>query len=318
MINILINDGLCPEGENILHNAGFHIHNQKIDQADLIQEINHRKIDAIIVRSATVVDKNVIESCPTLKLIGRAGLGMNNIDMAYAQTKGIEIINTPMASAPALAEMVIAHLLSVTRNLYIGNRQFPSEREIGSMKKSCAGGTEITGKTMGIIGFGHVGQEVAKRALGLGVNVIAYDPYVKEAHIRIDIPNVHNAVVYIHTVPLNEVLASSDFITLHIPVPADGKPFISRKEIEIMKTGVILINVSKAGLIDEQELISALNQEKIKAAGLDVFNNEPAPLPALITHPKISVSPHIAGETIEAQNHIGVELAGQIVQFFKS
>jgi len=316
MINILINDGLCPEGEQILRNSGFHIHNQKIEQSDLINEINHRQIQAIIVRSATIVNREVIDSCPTLKLLARAGLGMNNIDMEYAESKGIEIVNTPLSSAPALAEMVFAHLLSVSRNLYVGNRDLPSEREIAKMKKECAGGTELTGKTIGIVGFGRVGQEVAQRALGWGIKVLAYDPYVKEANIKLEIPGVHNVVAYTHTVPLEDVLMKSDFITLHVPLPADSKAFISRKEIDIMKQGVIIINVSKSGLIDEQELISALNTGKVRAAGLDVFENEPSPLPALITHPKVSVSPHIGAETQEAQNRIGIELAEHIVRYF--
>lgn len=317
MINILINDGLCQEGEQILRQAGFHIHNQKIQQQDLIREINHRQIDALIVRSATVVNREVIDHCPSLRLLARAGLGMNNIDMEYAAAKGIEVVNTPLASAPALAEMVFAHLLSVTRNLFRGNREMPSEREIDKMKRDCAGGTELTGKTIGIVGFGRVGQEVALRALGWGIKVLAYDPYVKEATIKHEIPGVHNVVSYIHTVPLTDVLSQSDFITLHVPVPADGKPFIGRNEFAQMKSGVILINVSKAGLIDEQELISSLNTGKVRAAGLDVFQNEPSPLPALITHPKVSVSPHLGGETLEAQGRIGIEIAEYIVQFFQ-
>lgn len=316
MVNILINDGLCPEGEAILRKAGFHIHNQKIEQTELISEINHRQIDALIVRSATAVTREVIDACPTLKLLGRAGLGMSNIDMEYASQKGIAIVNTPDSSAPALAEMVIAHLFSVSRNLFRGNRDLPAETEIFRMKRECAGGTELTGKTFGIIGFGRVGQEVAKRALGLGIKVLAYDPYVKEANLKLEIPGVHNVVANIHTLPLQDVFSASDMISLHVPIPSDGKPFISRKEFSLMKQGVIIINVSKSGLIDELELISALNTGKVRAAGLDVFQNEPSPLPALLTHPRISVSPHIGAETQEAQTRIGIELAEYIVRFF--
>lgn len=318
MINILINDSFCTDGEKLLRQAGFHIHKEKIEQENLINEINLRQIHVLIVRSATIVDKNVIDNCPTLKFIGRAGLGMNNIDMEYARTKGIELVNTPLASAPAVAEFVFAQLLSVTRNLYMGNRQLPAERDINSLKIICSGGSELTGKTLGIIGFGRAGQEVAKRALGLGLKVLAWDAYVQEANIIIEIPGCHHVVTQIYTVKLDKLLAESDFITLHSLPSNDKKPIISKNEIEKMKDGVILINVSKAELLDEQELISGLNSGKIRAAGIDVFKNEPAPLPALITHPKVSVSPHIGGETLEAQSRISVEMANNIIKFFSN
>jgi len=317
MHSILINDGICLDGENILRKAGFTVYNQKISQDNLINEINDKQIQAIIVRSATVIHKDIIDSCPSLKIIGRAGLGMNNIDMEHARQNNIHVFNTPLASAPAVAEMVFAHIFSVSRNLYLGNRQLPSDRNLDYLKKYCAGGTEIRNKTLGIIGFGRAGQEVAKRALGLGMKVKAYDAYVQEANIKIDIHGANSVVVNIQTIKAEQVLRESDIITLHLPVLGDRKPFITRTEIEKMKDGAILINVSKSELIDEHELISALNSGKIRAAGLDVFNNENEPLKALINHPKISVSPHIAGETVEAQNQIGIEIANYLVQFFK-
>ncbi len=312
---ILANDGIDTTGKALLEKAGFTVITDKVPQEKLIEELNSHRYEGITVRSATKVRKDVIDSCSHLKLIGRGGVGMDNIDVEYAREKGLQVVNTPAASSHSVAELVFAHLFSCVRFLYDSNRQMPvsGETQFDALKKKYAKGIELKGKTLGIIGFGRIGQAVAKIALGCGMKVEAYDPFIAEALLYLDIPGAGEVKVKIKTVPFEQILKQADFITLHVP----GGKVITSKEIDQMKNGVVLINAARGGVIDEADLIAALNSGKVAHAGLDVFENEPAPKKELLTHPKISLTPHIGAATDEAQERIGIELAELIIEKLK-
>ncbi|MFH2144031.1 MAG: NAD(P)-dependent oxidoreductase, partial [Bacteroidota bacterium] len=269
MMKILANDGLASPGAKMLEEAGFIINYGKIPQKNLISEINREKYEALLVRSTTEVDRNLIDSCPSIKFIARGGAAMDHIDAEYALEKGIKVLNTPMDSAPSVAELAFAHIFSLSRKLYDSNRNFPQGHNFHDLKEKYNQGIELYNKTIGIIGFGRVGQEVAKRALGLGMNVIASDPFVADANLKLLIPNYQDIYISIQTISLEKVLKNSDFVTLHLPLPFDKKPIINKEQINLMKDGVILINVSKGDLINEEDLIEALNSGKIASAGID-------------------------------------------------
>lgn len=309
---ILANDGIDAQGKALLEKAGFTVITEKVAQENLAQAINEQKYIGLTVRSATKVRKDVIDACPGLKLIGRGGVGMDNIDVEYARGKGIEVVNTPAASSHSVAELVFAHLFNCIRFLYDSNRQMPinGDTQFETLKKKYAKGIELKGKTIGIIGFGRIGQAVAKIALGCGMKVIAYDPFIQEVLVYLDIQGVSEKVgVKIHTVPMEKLLAESDFITLHVP----GGKVITQKEFDLMKTGVCIVNAARGGVVDEADLITALNSGKVAHAALDVFENEPAPKKELLSHPKISLTPHIGAATEEAQERIGIELSDLII-----
>jgi D-3-phosphoglycerate dehydrogenase / 2-oxoglutarate reductase len=313
---ILANDGIDAQGKALLEKAGFTVITEKVDQTDLSNAINEHKYIGLTVRSATKVRKDVIDACPGLKLIGRGGVGMDNIDVDYARNKGLEVVNTPAASSHSVAELVFAHLFNCVRFLYESNRQMPlvGDTQFDTLKKKFAKGIELKGKTIGIVGFGRIGQAVAKIALGCGMKVLAYDPFLQEALIYIDIDGVPEKIsVRIPTVSFEKLLAESDFITLHVP----GGKVITRNEISQMKQGVILVNAARGGVIDETDLIEGLNSGKIAHAALDVFENEPVPNKAILSHPKISLTPHIGAATEEAQERIGIELAELIISKLK-
>jgi D-3-phosphoglycerate dehydrogenase len=312
---ILANDGIDATGKALLEKGGFTVITEKVAQENIAKEINDKGYVAITVRSASKVRKDIIDACPNLKVIGRGGVGMDNIDVEYARSKGINVINTPAASSNSVAELVFAHLFSAVRFLYDSNRQMPNgEDKFEELKKKYAKGVELNGKTMGIVGFGRIGQSVAKIALGLGMKVSAFDPFVKETIIELEIAGVDNAVkVHVKTVTMEQVIQNADFITFHVP----GGKLISKTEIAAMKNGVILINSARGGVINETDLIEGLNSGKIAHACLDVFENEPKPMADLLKHPKISLTPHIGAATNEAQERIGVELAEKIIAALK-
>ncbi len=315
MKKILANDGIDKIGKEILEKAGFIVNTNKVPQEQLIDVINDNEYTVLIVRSATQVRKDLIDACPNLRIIARGGVGMDNIDVEYAQQKGIAVINTPAASSHSVAELVFAHLLALVRKAHLSNREMPVSgyKEFNQLKKKYSDGLELKDKTIGIIGFGRIGQEVAKIAIGLGMNVIAYDPYVVSAELELYFPQVKKSLsVNIKTTELDNVIANSDFITLHVP----GGSVITKREIEKMKTGVVIINASRGGVVNEKDLLEALNNGKVAAAGLDVFENEPTPNEELLKHPKISVTPHIGASTIEAQQRIAIELSEKIIQTF--
>ena len=313
---ILANDGIDPIGKSMLEKAGFTVITEKVAQENIAKEINEKGYTAITVRSASKVRKDIIDACPGLKVIGRGGVGMDNIDVDYARSKGLQVINTPAASSNSVAELVIAHLFNSVRFLYDSNRQMPvsGEEKFEELKKKYAKGVELRGKTIGIVGFGRIGQAVAKMALGLGMKVLAYDPYVTGVIIELEIEGVGNVSVKVIPVEMEKVLTQSDFITFHVP----GGKLINKAEIEKMKNGVILINTATGGVINETDLVESLNSGKIAHACLDVFENEPKPSAALLHHARISLTPHIGAATNEAQERIGVELAEKLIEALKN
>lgn len=317
-MKVLANDGLSPAGIKALEKGGFEVITTKVAQEQVANYINANHIDVILVRSATKVRQDIIDNCPSLKIIGRGGVGMDNIDVTYAREKGIHVINTPASSSESVAELVFAHLFSGVRFLHDANRNMPLEGDtrFEALKKAYANGIELRGKTLGIIGFGRIGQAVAKMALGLGMRVIASDKYVGEAVIKVDFYNGQFINVDIQTEPFEELLKHSDFITLH--VPAQDTYVIGREELKIMKDQVGIINAARGGVIDEVALCEALDEGKVLFAGLDVFENEPNPSMHLLMNPKISLTPHIGAATLEAQERIGTELAEQIISLLKN
>jgi D-3-phosphoglycerate dehydrogenase len=311
-MNIHANDGISQSGQDALADFGFTLTTTNVAQEQLVNYINENNIAGILVRSATTVRKELIDACPGLKLIGRGGVGMDNIDVAYAREKGLHVINTPAASSSSVAELVFAHLFGAVRFLYDSNRNMPldGETKFKALKKAYAGGAELRGKTLGVVGFGRIGQATAKIALGLGMDVAAYDPFMDEATVTVDFFNGQSVDVNIKTRSFDDVLSQSDFVTLH--VPAQDKPTIGAAEMAKMKKGAGLINAARGGVVDEEALVAALDSKQLSFAALDTFVNEPTPAIKLLMHPNISLTPHIGAATNEAQDRIGTELAQQI------
>ena len=317
-IKILANDGISETGKVALEREGFEVITTKVAQNQLVDYINKHNIDALIVRSATQVRKDIIDGCPTLKLIGRGGVGMDNIDVAYAKSKQLHVINTPASSANSVAELVFAHLFTGVRYLHDANRNMPLEgdQRFNELKKNYNNGAELRGKTLGIIGFGRSGQAVARIAIGLGMRVLAYDPNVQEVVITLSFFDGQETSFTVKTVAKEQLLMESDFITLNNS-PADGGYVLDEEEFRMMKDGVGVINLSRGGALNEVALIEAIDYGKVAFAGLDVFENEPNPAIQVLMHPQISLTPHIGAATNEAQDRIGTELAAQIVTLLK-
>ena len=316
-MKILANDGISDTGIHLLSNAGHEVITINIAQDQLINYINDNNVSCLLVRSATQARRDIIDSCPNLKLIGRGGVGMDNIDVDYAKSKNIHIINTPAASSSSVAELVIAHLYGCVRFLYDSNRNMPLEgdKNFKNLKKTYSKGIELRGKTLGIIGFGRIGQEVAKIALGIGMKVIASDKFIETGTIKIDFFNDESISFKLKTQSLNSLYKDSDFITLH--VPSQKEYIINKESLNLMKDGVGIINAARGGLINESELIEALDSKKVSFAAFDTFENEPNPNVKLLMHPKVSLSPHIGAATNQAQDRIGEELANQIINLFQ-
>lgn len=313
-MKVLANDGIAASGVKALEAAGFEVDLSTIAQDQLQGYINDNKISVLLVRSATTVRTDIIDNCPSLKIIGRGGVGMDNIDVEYAREKGLSVINTPAASSHSVAELVFAHLSGMVRFLHQSNREMPLEGDVKfkQLKKSFAKGVELRGKTLGVLGFGRIGQATAKVALGLGMKVIAFDPFLDEANLELEFYD-HQALFFnINTISKEEVLQQADFITLH--VPAQEEYVISTKEFEMMKDGVCIVNAARGGVVDEVALVTALESGKVAQAALDVFENEPTPEIQLLMNPNLSLTPHIGAATGEAQDRIGTELASQIIE----
>jgi D-3-phosphoglycerate dehydrogenase len=312
-MKVLANDGISQSGINALKIAGFEVNTTTVAQEQLVKYINENSVDVLLVRSATTVRKELIDACPSIKIIGRGGVGMDNIDVDYARGKGLHVINTPAASSNSVAELVFAHLFGCARFLYDSNRNMPldGDTKFKNLKKNYAKGVELRGKILGIIGFGRIGREVAKIALGIGMKVIATDKFVGNATIKVEFYNGQFINVDIKTEPMKEVLKQSDFITLHVPAQKDY--VIGKKQLEMMKDGAGIINAARGGVIDEVELVKAIESGKIAFAGLDTFEEEPTPAIQVLMNTKISLTPHIGAATNEAQDRIGEELASQII-----
>ncbi len=314
MIKILANDGIDPIGKKLLEDAGFIVDTETVPQDQL--ETALLNYDAITVRSATKIRAALIDACPNIKLIGRGGVGMDNIDVDYARSKGINVVNTPAASSLSVAELVFAHLFSGVRFIYDSNRKMPlqGDTKFNDLKKAYAKGIELRGKTIGIIGLGRIGRETAAVALGLGMKVLAYDLIPFNGNITLNLQGDIKVDIPLQSVNLDEVISKSDFISLHTPF-AD-QPILGEKEFSAMKNGVGIVNCSRGGIIDELALIEALNSGKVAFAGLDVFDHEPTPIKEILNHSKISLTPHIGAATNEAQERVGTELANLIIAHF--
>ena len=313
-MKVLANDGISQSGIDALKASGFEVITTNVAQEQLISYINENQIKVLLVRSATTARKDLVDSCPSLKIIGRGGVGMDNIDVAYAREKGLKVINTPASSSASVAELVFAHLSGGVRFLYDSNRNMPLEGELNfkGLKKAYAKGIELRGKTIGIIGFGRIGQEVAKIALGVGMRVIAADKFMEAATIQVVFFDGQTVDVTIKIQSQESLLAEADFISLH--VPAQNDYVIGAREIEQMKAGAALINAARGGVVDEVALLKSLENGKLSFAGLDTFEEEPKPAMQVLMHPKVSLTPHIGAATGEAQDRIGEELAQQIAE----
>jgi D-3-phosphoglycerate dehydrogenase len=315
-MKILANDGISSKGKELLMAAGFTVITDKVEQDQLAKTVNEQGIEMILVRSATTVRKEVIDACPHLKLIGRGGVGMDNIDVAYAREKGITVINTPASSSQSVAELVMGHLFSLSRFLQDSFKNMESG-DFSSLKKKYAKGIELRGKTIGIIGFGRIGQSLASYALGAGMDVIAVDQFTTPVKISVPLGLNNNFDVEITpTTDLQSVLGKLDYISLHVPKQADGSAVITASEFSKMKKGVLIVNASRGGVIDENDLLVALDEGIIGGIALDVYENEPNPRKDLLNHPKIACTPHIGAATLEAQDRIGEELAQLIIGQF--
>jgi D-3-phosphoglycerate dehydrogenase len=311
-MKVLANDGISESGKNKLEEYGFKVDLTKVSQEQLVDYINTNSISSLLVRSATQVRKDIIDNCPSLKIIGRGGVGMDNIDVEYAKSKGLQVINTPAASSKSVAELVFSHLFSCVRFLHESNRSMPldGDSKFKDLKKSYAKGTELSGKTLGIIGFGRIGQEVAKIGIGIGMNIIFFDKLNKEVSLTLNFFDGQSKTFNLSSSSFENLLNSSDFITVHIP--ASDKYIIDSNEFSQMKNGVGILNLSRGGILNEEELLKNIESGKVSFAGIDTFENEPKPSIKILMNSNISLTPHIGAATNEAQDRIGVELADKI------
>lgn len=311
MIRVLANDGIAPNGKAQLEAAGFEVVTEHIPQDELMTKLND--FDVICVRSATKVRQDLIDATPNLKVICRGGVGIDNIDHAYAKTKGIPTYNTPAASSASVAELVFAHFFGLSRDVQRSNSELRQEgSDFKGLKKAYAKGQQLRGRTLGILGFGRIGVEAARIAIGLGMNVLPVDLVKETEAIELDLMG-QKVVIDVPVVSMEKMLAESDYITIHVP----GGNLIGADELAKMKKGVILANTSRGGVINEDALLAAIESGQVRGAALDVFVGEPSPRRDLLENPQISVTPHIGAATGEAQFNIGTELADQIIAHFQ-
>ncbi len=318
-MKILANDGISESGKQKLEDAGFEVLTTKVAQEQLATYIKDNEVSAVLVRSATKIRKDLIDACNgQLKLIGRGGVGMDNIDVDYAKDKGIHVINTPAASSRSVAELVFAHLFGMARYLFDANQKMPLEGDskFKELKKSYSAGTELKGKTLGIIGFGRIGREVARMGYGLGMTIVSHDHSTDPVDIELSFADGQKVTTQVTPKDLDSVLKESDFLSLH--VSGAGKTLIGKKEIEMMKDNAGIVNTARGGVVDEEALLDALDNGKLRYAALDVFVNEPTPAMKVLMSPYTSLSPHIGAATLEAQDRIGEELADQIISLLKN
>ena len=318
-MKILANDGISKAGEKALLDAGMELVEHKVSQEQLIHFINENNIEVLLVRSATQARKDLIDACPGLKIIGRGGVGMDNIDVDYARSKGIKVINTPSASSRSVAEMVFAHFFSLARFLHDANRNMPLEGDtkFNFLKKSYTNAIELQGKTLGVIGFGGIGQEVVKIGIALGMKVKVLTRNPKTEIISLDFFDGQKLNFTISaTQDWATFLKDTDFVSINTP-KTDGY-LIDQKEFEMMKTGVYIVNTARGGTINETALLEFIDNGKVAGAALDVFENEPEPHLSVLMNPQLSLSPHLGGNTLDAQEKIGTELAEQIIQIQKN
>ncbi|WP_347218633.1 D-2-hydroxyacid dehydrogenase [Chryseobacterium sp.] len=317
-MKVLANDGISKAGERALKDAGIEILDNRVAQDHVINFINDNNVDVLLVRSATKVRQDLIDACPGLKIIGRGGIGMDNIDVEYAKSKGIKIINTPTASSKSVAELVFGHFFALARFLHESNRLMPLEGEthFNAMKKSFSNAYELSGKTLGVIGFGSIGQEVVKIgiALGMKVQVLTRSPKTEVLTLNFfDGQSVNFEIT--STNDMDAFLKESDFISIN--TPKTNEYIIDTPQFEKMKDGVYIVNTARGGVMNEVTLIDFIDSGKVAGAALDVFESEPNPELPLLMNPALSLSPHVGGNTVDAQEKIGIELAEQIIKLQK-
>ncbi|MBP8726474.1 MAG: 3-phosphoglycerate dehydrogenase [Saprospiraceae bacterium] len=306
--NVLIADGLEEAGIQILQAHGIRTVSQHLDAEALVDVLP--SYQGIVVRSATQVRKALIDRCPSLRFIARAGVGLDNIDAEYAKNRGIAVLNTPASSSRSVAELALGHMLTLARGLQRSNRELDGPERFRSLKKQLSSSTELRDKVLLLVGFGRIGRELGQMAIGMGMDLLASDPFVREAHLEWAVAKTALRVS-VPLVSIEEGLAHADYISLHAPYI--GEPVIHSGNIGLCKPGAHLINTSRGENIDEEALLTALNANKLGGAGLDVFSKEPDLRRELIAHPKVSHTPHIGASTLEAQERIALELASQIV-----
>ena len=314
-MKVLANDGISKAGEQALKNAGIEVLDNRVAQDHVINFINENNVDVLLVRSATKVSQDLIDACPNLKIIGRGGIGMDNIDVEYAIEQGKYIINTPTASSKSVAELVFGHFFALARFLHESNRLMPLEGEthFNAMKKSFSNAHELSGKTLGVIGFGSIGQEVVKIGISLGMKVKVLTRKPKTEILTLDFFDGQSVKFEItSTNDMNVFLKEVDFISIN--TPKTNEYIIDTPEFEKMKDGVYIVNTARGGVLNEVALIDFIESKKVAGAALDVFENEPNPELPLLMNPALSLSPHIGGNTVDAQEKIGLELAEQIIK----
>ncbi|WP_446898202.1 D-2-hydroxyacid dehydrogenase [Clostridium sp. LBM24168] len=301
MIRILVSDGMEKVAVDKLIEDGFEVVDKHYDEEEMKEQI--KNFDVIVVRSATKIRKPLIDIAKggRLKLVIRGGVGLDNIDVEYARENGIQVNNTPNASSVSVAEMTLAHMLTISR--YVNNSNITMRQ--GKWEKKKYKGVELYGKILGLVGFGRIAKEVAKRAYAMGMKVIYYDKLGKAKG--------YNDYAFYQ---LNDLLKKADYISVHIPFSKNNRAIIGKEQFNIMKDGVYIINCARGGVIDEAELIDALNSGKVAGAGIDVFCDEPEANQELINNDRVSVTPHIAGSTKEAQQRIGIEIVNIVENFF--
>lgn len=317
-MKVLANDGISKAGEELLKGAGIEFLEAKVSQEHLINFINENKVDVLLVRSATKVRKDLLDACPGLKIVGRGGVGMDNIDVEYAIEKGLYVINTPNASSRSVAEMVFAHFFSLARFLHESNRLMPLEGDthFKAMKKAFSNAIEMEGKTLGVIGFGGIGQEVVKIGISLGMKVKVLTRKPRTETISLEFFDGQKVDFKISSDNnTDEFLKDLDFLSINTPKTKEY--IIDTPQFEKMKDGIFIVNTARGGVINEVTLLDAIENGKVAGAALDVFENEPSPELTLLMNPNLSLSPHLGGNTKDAQQKIGRQLAEQIIEIKK-
>ena len=317
-MKILANDGISESGRNILTEAGIEVLDNRVFPEHLENFINENQVDVLLVRSATQVRSELIDACPSLKIVGRGGIGMDNIDAEYAIDKGLYVINTPSASARSVAEIVFAHFFALARFLHESNRLMPLEgdTQFNALKKSYTNAVELQGKTLGVIGFGKIGQEVVKMGISLGMKVKVLTRKPKTETIALDFFDGQKVEFQItSTNNWDEFLENTEFISIN--TPQTNEYIIDIPQFEKMENGVFIVNTARGGVINEEALLEFIEDGKVAGAALDVFENEPSPSLNILMNPQLSLSPHLGGNTIDAQEKIGIELAEQIIEIKK-
>jgi len=313
-MRVLANDGLSREGIELLEKEGIEVISENIGENNLADYINDHQIDVLLVRSATQVTQELIEEAPGLKVIGRCGVGLDNIDVDYAKEMGLIVINTPGASSRAVAELVFAHFFSLARNLHEANRRMPMEGDSNfeGLKKSFKNAFELQGKTLGIIGMGKIGTEVAAIGISLGMKILYHSRSTTQREINLEFYDGQKVHFKLEASDLDTVISQSDFISIN--TPKTNEYLLDEAQYQKMKKGVFIVNAARGGVINEKALLKSMQSGMVAGAALDVFEQEPYPEISLLMHPGLSLSPHLGGNTIDAQNKIGIEIAKRLIK----